>query len=176
MSAISGSVLGGAGSATAERLRALLAGRGVTVTDAGAPAGKPGALILNIVEVPADAEAGDDFADRVCACVTPSFEGMRTAMTLLRPAGGCVVNLVVGRTNDRGDGFLPSAIRGGIANLTRSVALHAGKSGYAIRVNSLYLAPGSALEAAADAIGWLSGADAGFVTGIELVIGPGDAT
>ena len=159
----------------AGRLRALLADRGVTLAAGGAPAAEACVLVLNIVEIPADAEAGDDFADRVCACVTPAFEGMRTAMTLLRPAGGCVVNLVVGRTSDRGDGFLPSAIRGGIANLTRSVALHAGKSGYAIRVNSLYLAPWSALEAAAEAIGWLSGADAGFVTGIELVIGPGDA-
>ena len=171
MSAISGSVLGGAGSATAARLRALLTDRGVTVTEAGAPAGAAGALILNIVEIPVDAEAGDDFADRVCACVTPSFEGMRTAMTLLRPAGGCVVNLVVDRGEDRSDGFLAAAIRGGIANLTRSVALHAGKSGYDIRVNSLYLVSDAALGAAADAIGWLSGEDAGFVTGVELVLG-----
>ena len=135
-----------------------------------ASAGEPKALVLNIVEVSADADESDDFADRVCACVTPSFEGMRAAMTLLRPAGGCVVNLVVGRGTDRGDGFLAAAVRGGIANLTRSVALHAGKSGYGIRVNSLYLASEAALEAAADAIGWLSGADAGFVTGVELVI------
>lgn len=152
-------------------MRALLADRGVTLAAEGAPAAEACALVLNIVEIPADAEAGDDFADRVCSCVTPAFEGMRTAMTLLRPAGGCVVNLVVGCANDRGDGFLASAIRGGIANLTRSVALHAGKSGTGIRVNSLYAASEAALEAAADAIGWLSGADAGFVTGVELVLG-----
>ncbi len=66
-------------------------------------------------------------------------------------------------------------IRGGIANLTRSVALHAGKSGYGIRVNSIYVVPDAgrdaAIDAAADAIGWLSGTGAGFVTGVELVIG-----
>jgi hypothetical protein len=155
----------------AERLRPLLADRGVTLSVGGAPAGGPVALVLNIAEVPADTETDDDFADRVCACVTPTFEGMRTAMTLLRPAGGCVVNLVVDRGTNRENGFLSAAVRGGIANLTRSVALHGGKSGYGIRVNSLYLASDAALEAAADAIGWLSGEEAGFVTGVELVIG-----
>jgi len=167
------SVLGGAASTTAERLRSLLRDRGVVLAVAGATAGEPIALVLNVVEIPADAgsDAGDDFADRVCTCVTPSFEGMRAAMTLLRPAGGSVINLVVGRGTDQGDGFLSAAIRGGIANLTRSVALHAGKSGYGIRVNSLYLLSDATPEAAADAIGWLSGTDAGFVTGVELVIG-----
>lgn len=156
---------------TAEKLRSLLADRGVMLSTGNGPAGKPDALILNIVEIPAEGQADDDFADRVCACVTPSFEGMRTAMTSLRSAGGCVVNLVVGCGAEQGDGYLAAAIRGGIANLTRSVALHAGKSSYGIRVNSIYVASDAALEAAADAIGWLSGDGAGFVTGVELVIG-----
>jgi hypothetical protein len=155
-----------------ERLRSLLADRGVTLAADGAPADEPNELILNIVEIPADvaADADDNFVDRVCTCVTPSFEGLRASMSLLRPAGGCVVTLVVGRGNAGGDGLMAAAVRGGIANLTRSVALHAGKSGTGIRVNSLYLASDTALEAAADAIGWLSGPEAGFVTGVELVI------
>ena len=173
MPTIRASVLGGAASGTAETLRPFLADRGVTLAAGGAPADEPNRLVLNIVEIPADveADADDDFADRVCACVTPSFEGMRAAMSLLRPAGGCVINLVVGRANAGGDGFMAAAVRGGIANLTRSVALHAGKSGTGIRVNSIYLVSDTALEAAADAIGWLSGTEAGFVTGVELVIG-----
>lgn len=152
-------------------LRPLLVERGITLALDSAPVDEPVGLVVNIVEIPGDDDADDDFADRVCTSVAPSFEGMRTAMSLLRPKGGCVINLVVDRGSADGDGLLRAAVRGGIANLTRSVALHAGKSGYGIRVNSIYLASDATLEAAADAIGWLSGADAGFVTGVELVLG-----
>lgn len=121
------------------------------------------------------------FADTVAAVLKPVFLGTKLGVGhLARAGGGAIVNIVgaIDPAAAAPDNMIREAARGAAANLSRSAALHAGKSGYRVRVNSLYLPilPRSAAEASAlaETIIYLGSAEAEFVTGIELALTAAD--
>ncbi|MEX1109337.1 MAG: hypothetical protein WEC00_10525 [Dongiaceae bacterium] len=155
-------------------LTAALRQRGIAVhIPAAPPAGKSYVVVaLAHVAAGADLPASDrdGFADEVSAMIEPIFTGLRQAIGRMRETGGAIVTLLVGVAGRPDNDLLFEAVGGAVANLTRSAALHAGKSGYRIRVNFIRAgrSDAAAIASAADAIAWLGNDDAGFVTGVEI--------
>jgi len=155
-------------------LTAALLQRGIAVHEPMAlPAGKPHVVIaLAHVVAGADLPASDrdGFADEVSTLVEPVFSGLRQAIVCMRETGGAIVTLLIGAAGRPGNDLLFEAVGGAVANLTRSAALHVGKSGYRIRVNFVRAgrSDAAAIASATDAIVWLGNEDASFVTGVEI--------
>jgi hypothetical protein len=155
-------------------LTAALRQRGIAAhMPAALPAGKPPVFVaLAYVAEGADLPASDrdGFADQVSALVDPVFTGLRQAIEHMRETGGAIVTLLIGAAGRPDNDLLFEAVGGAVANLTRSAALHVGKSGYRIRVNFIRAgrSDAAAIASAADAIVWLGNEDASFVTGVEI--------
>jgi hypothetical protein len=161
-----------AAASLAGAIKVALSGRGYVV-QSGVPEGRID-LLVALAHVSAGIELpesnGIRFVDDVTALVGPIFEGLRQGIGWMRDSGGAIVTLLIGEANRPPNDLLFEASAGAIANLTRSAALHAGKSGYRIRVNFVRTGSSdlSAIAASADAIGWLGDENADFVTGTEI--------
>ncbi|MEX0807403.1 MAG: hypothetical protein WD044_01625 [Dongiaceae bacterium] len=155
-------------------LTAALQQRGIAVRSAAALSAGESPVFVALAHVAAGADLPasdrDGFADEVTALVEPVLTGLRQAIERLRETGGAIVTLLVGAAGRPGNDLLFEAVGGAVANLTRSAALHAGKSGYRVRVNFIRTgrSDAAAIASAADAIAWLGNEDTGFVTGIEI--------
>jgi hypothetical protein len=129
-------------------------------------------VALAHVAVGADlpASARECFAMDVSALIEPVFEGLRGGIEAMRETGGAIVTLLMAAAGRPDNDLLFEAVGGAMANLTRSAALHAGKSGYRIRINTLRVGrdDATAMASVADAIAFLGSDAAGFVTGIEI--------
>lgn len=126
------------------------------------------AHVADGVDLPAS--DSDGFATDVAAVIEPIFEGLRGGIEAMRETGGSIVTLLMAAAGRPGNDLLFEAVGGAMANLTRSAALHAGKSGYRIRINTLRVGrdDAAAMASVADAIAFLGSNAAGFITGIEI--------
>ncbi len=81
----------------------------------------------------------DDWNKELAVNLTGTFLGMKYGFQHMKQTGGSIINLssiegIVG--TDKYVAY--SADKAGVRNLTKSAALHAGRQGYGIRVNSVH--------------------------------------
>ncbi|MBD2835563.1 SDR family oxidoreductase [Pseudomonas sp. JM0905a] len=81
----------------------------------------------------------DDWTKELSVNLNGVFLGTKHGMKALRAEGGSIINLssIEGIVGHPGYAAY-SAGKGAVRNLTKSAALHAGRSGYKVRVNSIH--------------------------------------
>jgi NAD(P)-dependent dehydrogenase (short-subunit alcohol dehydrogenase family) len=93
------------------------------------------------IAVPGNVEtmSFDDWNKELSVNLHGTFLGIKTAFKHLKNNGGSIINLSSIEGNVGHPGYAAyCAGKGAIRNLTKSAALHAGSSGYKIRVNSIH--------------------------------------